>query len=320
MVNRPQRTPEQQEYRDNLAHDLKELRKYGDTWRELAKILFVKEQEKEIYQESTTGFLKYKAKEEENAKEKKENAKNNIIEWIDKCLDEKDFDKLEMLLLHCGEWWVDGTIAERLIEEWQAKIVVDNLKKRDLYRVKQPCKFAKLSVNVAEKLIEQWYQKDILYSIDDFEMNDHILELLMQYYNLKGNTILREIYGNYICSWNFRWLSKETFETFARNDIIWVVGESIDAFEWLDKHSLLILLKCYMTFDEMKILSGWIKNKKFGLLDNEVALKLPTWIVGQNFELFEWLLDLQIAKDLIKAWYWSVVAKHPEKFWLKKEK
>jgi hypothetical protein len=31
MAKRPQRTQEQQEYRDNLAHDIKNLRKYGDT-------------------------------------------------------------------------------------------------------------------------------------------------------------------------------------------------------------------------------------------------------------------------------------------------
>ena len=39
MVKTPQRTPEQKKYRDKLAHDLKELRKNGDTWRDLAKAL-----------------------------------------------------------------------------------------------------------------------------------------------------------------------------------------------------------------------------------------------------------------------------------------
>ena len=39
MVNRPQRTQEQQEYRDNLAHDLKKIRQSWNSWKELAKAL-----------------------------------------------------------------------------------------------------------------------------------------------------------------------------------------------------------------------------------------------------------------------------------------
>lgn len=320
MVTRPQRTPEQDEYRKGLYHDLRSLRQFWDTWRELARSLLEKEQKKDIYKESTTKSLKNAAIREywwkKAAEEREKHSIDEIIKWID----EKNFDDVKLALSNCEGWLVDSTIAERLIEEWQAEIVVDNLKKRYWYHLEQPCKFKKLSVNTAEKLIEQWYQNDILYSIDDFEVNDHILDLLMQYYHLESNSILREFYGNYLDS--FKWLDKKVFETFARNKIIRVVLRgTINAFKWLDKHSLLILLEnCYMTVDEKEILSDWIKDKKFGLLDNEVALKLPAWIVGQNFELFEWLLDLQIAKDLIKAWYWKVVAQHPEKFWLKKEK
>lgn len=40
MTKRLQRREKQQEYRDNLAHDVKNLRnRYGDTWKELAKTL-----------------------------------------------------------------------------------------------------------------------------------------------------------------------------------------------------------------------------------------------------------------------------------------
>lgn len=39
MAKRPQRTKEQQEYRDNLAEGLKQLRNQWDTWKELAKTL-----------------------------------------------------------------------------------------------------------------------------------------------------------------------------------------------------------------------------------------------------------------------------------------
>ncbi len=49
MVNRPQRTPEQQEYRDELAGNLKDFRSMWDTGKELAKTLLDREERSANY-------------------------------------------------------------------------------------------------------------------------------------------------------------------------------------------------------------------------------------------------------------------------------
>ena len=55
----------------------------------------------------------------------------------------------------------------------------------------------------------------------------------------------------------------------------------------------------------------------------DIAIKLiDAWYIKglmKYLDKFEWL-DEKVANILIEKWYWDFVAKHPKKFWLKKEK
>lgn len=107
------RTWREESYRNTLAHDLRELRKNWDTWRELAKTLL----EAEKYLESLGHSWGQKA-------------------WLE--------------------------LAQKLIKEWQWKIVVHHLDN-----------FEWLDLNVAEKLIEQKKLSDVCCSIKSFRASDH---------------------------------------------------------------------------------------------------------------------------------------------------
>lgn len=124
---------------------------------------------------------------------------------------------------------------------------------------------------------------------------------------------------------DFRGLNTETARAWL--DTWYQTGHfmyHLDSFTWLDKKILQKLGK----------ISGWFLYvteqqidgfKAFTWLDKKTAMILldnnsfePDRLVN-NLDKFEGI-DEEVAERLIRRWWWDYVAKHPEKFWLKKEK
>ena len=95
MAKKLQRTKEQQEYRDNLAHNVKNLRKYWDTWKDLAKTLLEKEKVTIDYLLSIW----------EDRKKWRVKVKNMVINYT--VISDIEF-----------EWLNHNEIAKKLIEKW----------------------------------------------------------------------------------------------------------------------------------------------------------------------------------------------------------
>ena len=96
------------------------------------------------------------------------------------------------------------------------------------------------------------------------------------------------------------------------------VGENIKKFKWVDHKEIAIEL---INRAQWEYVGENIK--KFECDHKEIAIELikaEQWEdVGIYIDNFK-CLDKEVAKELTKAWYGGVVLKHPEKFWLKKEK
>ena len=136
MAKRPQRTKEQQEYRDNLAHDIKNLRQYGDAWRDLAKTLLDKKQ-------STDKYLKALGEWRKLSKKKSK-------EIADKLIADGEWEYVAMYL-DKFEWLDHKEIADKLIENGRWRYVARYLDK-----------FEWLDKEIADKLIVEWYWKDVV--------------------------------------------------------------------------------------------------------------------------------------------------------------
>ena len=118
MAKKPNRTQE--------ADNLRNLRQYGDTWRDLAKNLLEKEKLTSRYIDATWEWRKLW----------KELAEKLIEKWEWYYVAE-NLDKFE---------WLDHKeIANKLIEKWKWYYVAKNLDK-----------FEWLDKETAEKLIEKW--------------------------------------------------------------------------------------------------------------------------------------------------------------------
>ncbi len=282
MAKRSQRTPEQQEYRDNLAKYLKENRKQWISWVELAEVL--------IYEKQTSEYLNALG---EGRKVEIEVAEKLIEDWYSEYLIEY-LDKFK--------WSDHQRIAEKMIENRKWWLVVKYLEKFDLLNHEK----------IVEKLIENWdvdclayhYEKLNKFKISDPKMLDALLNTgyarIPRYYleNCEGLTH-KEIAERRVDIWRSRSLAT-----------------NLDKFEWLSKNDWLSKEIAMRLIDSDRDIATkcFLENfDKFELTDEEVME-----IVERVLSI--WYYGNYIANNLIRAWYWDVVAKHPEKFWLKKEK
>ena len=121
----------------------------------------------------------------------------------------------------------------------------------------------------------------------------------------------------------FRWLlSKEIAETLIDNGFGYLVAPNLSKFEWLDMKTAEKLI------DHREWYSVLINIDKFEWLDGKkIAKKIINrfkefrdkhWVLEEIYRL-PWL-DEEIAQELNEIWYWYIVEKHLEKFWLKKGK
>lgn len=228
MAKRPFRTQEQQEYRDNLAHDIKNLRsRYWDTWKELAQTLLDDQ--------------KYKA-----------HYKNNYINslWDGRKLNKKDALKMiendpTLVSAHLDQFkWLDNEVAQKLIEAWEVTFVSLNLGSfewlakdtaneildrlptdRLAYFLHKIDSFNSLDKNFLLKFLKKIPGRKYFRSDSDF--SDYCNEI----YNLIKNNIDK-----------FEWVSldRELASKMMEAGLVTQVIENIKDFKWVDLDNIKI--------------------------------------------------------------------------------
>lgn len=228
MAKRPYRTQEQQEYRDNLAHDIKNLRsRYWDTWKELAQTLLDDQ--------------KYKA-----------HYKNNYINslWDGRKLNKEDALKMieddpTLVSAHLDQFkWLDNEVAQKLIEAWEVTFVSWNL-----------ASFEWLDKNIANKLLDDAYPEDptpFLVHIESFKELDK--DILLKFLKKLPKRKDFRYDSDHVAYWNriynliknnidkFEWVSldKDLASKMIEAGLVAQVVENIDDFEWLDLDNIKI--------------------------------------------------------------------------------
>lgn len=277
MPKRPQRTSEQQEYRDNLAKSLKEKRKQWISWIELAKALT--DEKKTLRYLDTLG---------EGRKAEVEIAEKIIEDWYSECLI-KYLDKFKRS--------DHQLIAEKMIEKRQWWLVVKYLEKFDWLNYEK----------IVEKLIKNGNSGCIAYppenlnkfKISDPEMLDALLrtgyQWIPEYYlkNCEGLTH-KEIAERWAAMWRYRPLAI-----------------NLDKFEWLSKNDWLSMEIAIAIIESQDIVAvNYVVENldKFELTDDKEIME----VVEKLFK--KWYNGHYISYGLNKAWYWDFVVRHPEKF------
>lgn len=317
MAKRPNRTPEQEENRKELANDLRKLRQYWDAWKELAKIMLEERKTYGWYQESEAKNIKEKEKAREEKLKSEENIKEKANQFVQKelgleiqewDLDDSPSGLLWKVMKKEKDWILNMDTAKKLIDAWCLGVLSHHLKK-----------FEKLDKEIAEIILnsEYWYNV-----VDNLEMFDWI-----DYNQLALELIKEQRYGKLSENLGkFKGLTKETAKAWLDSGYYTEnILHHLDSFVWLDKEVLLKLernrSRLYMSNDEKSR-----AIKLFSWLDKEAAMMIlkstyyiPASCIVDNIDQFEWL-DIEVAEKLVKVWYWDFVAKHLEKFWLKKER
>lgn len=254
------------------------------------------------------------------------------LKWLDKEIAEKlieDNDESELARNLDKFEWLDKDIADKLIEAWELRRVSENLDKfkwldhKEILRemVRRERLSSAFSVRSPRNLSKfKWLDKEMAdYLISngcklDLELNLGVFDWLDKEIAEKLN--IRYVVGHLE---KFEWLDHKKILDRLIEDECWdILANNLEKFEWLDHKRVAdeLIKHC-----EWHTLVETVD--KFKWLDKEIAWAIirhrQTHLFVENIEKFEWL-DKKIAEKLIKEWYWDVVAKYPEKFWLKKEK
>lgn len=277
MAKRSQRTPEQQEYRDNLAKYLKEKRKQWISWMEFAKVL--------TDEKKTFRYLDALG---EGRKAEVEIAVEIIEDWYSELLI-KYLDKFKRS--------DHQQIAEKMIENRKWWLVVKYLEKFDWLNHEK----------IVEKLIENWdenYLASHYENLNKFKISDpKLLDALL----ITGYARIPEYYLE-----NCEWLThKEIAERWANMWRYRSLATNLDKFEWLSKDDWLskeIAIAIIDSLDTVAV-DDVVKNlDKFELTDDKEIMEVVEKLLKKWF--------YYISEGLNKAWYWDFVERHPEKFWL----
>lgn len=310
MAKRPQRTPEQQEYRDKLAHDLRNLRnRYWDKWKELAQTLLDDQHKSDEYIKSLG-----------NRKVDKQVALD-LIEKGDIYTVVNNLDKFKDL---------DKEVAIKLVECWHWRAVVEKSEK-----------FAWLFLNeeIAEKLIQtkdmfskdsQW--KYVAYYLEKFEWLDYkkiameiiehgawysVVENLDKFWVDHSEIVNKLIdsgqWVDVLRNWNkFKWINRDD-----------VVQKMFDRWDWwciVSNRSRIDPNSEYYTKEKEERLRKFYDWLVFDQNLAEKLINIPSkeWRTGavlvDCLQYFEWLDYKKIALELIDKWYGIKVASSIWKF------
>lgn len=238
------RSYEQQEYRDNLAHDLRNLRQYGDTWKDLANAL----SEHEKLDVGPKWNSKYLESLWKNRKVWKDVAEKLIEDWNWATVI-KYIDKFK---------WLDWEIVIKLIINWDWEKVANP----DVIK-----KFEWLNKDVAKELINIVYEREgyipipigceaVAFNIDKFEwLDEEIAEGLIE--RQFGYRVLDKLE-------KFQWLNwKKIANKLIESHQGWAVIAYIDKFEWLDEQIAEKLIRAwYSNYVIENPEKFWLKKEK----------------------------------------------------------
>ena len=256
MTKRTRRTKEQQEYRDNLAHDLKNLRQYGEIWKELARILLEEKKKTTEYKDSSTA---------------KSRQKEERFIW---CINNKSIDGIRSRVKRLPSLDTDtieeihkalGSRASYVFADYFEKIKPEDREK------------------IAEMIIDTADGDDLGYFLETFKsktkLGKHLFNKIMERYpeirafggSNKNTPIFKSLR-------NFEWLDKDILLKLLgimhegkdyeyEHRILW---EGLKAFTWLDNEVALILMKIDWTE------KGFAENLESfeWMLDEKIARKL----------------------------------------------
>ena len=283
MPKKSQRTKKEQQERNKLAHDLRSLRQYGDSWKELARTL-LEEKKNPIGKNRDFPVNKNRVGSRGINRDNRVEKRKKIMDCIKKGDENGIKDAFETRIVNHS---LDIEVAESLIKWWYKELVAENMVKferSDYYKI-------------FEMLIESGYSsRDIakIFGRADDQGKPKKIDWLDQ---KTLEMLIEKGWGPYIKRdhlRSFEWLDKEMFLKIFEDRMRWKhnVVRNLGSFNWLDKGVLSLILED--------------NSKNIGY-------------VAENLGSFEWL-DEDFAKELIEKWYWDAVVKHPEAFGLKKEK
>ncbi len=227
MAKRPYRTPKQQEYRDNLAHDTKNLRnRYGNTWKELAKTLL---DDQKYHPHNKNKYI------------------NSL--WDGRKLNKEDALKMiennpQLVSGHLNHFkWLDDEVAQKLIAAWEVTFVSNNLGS-----------FEWLDEDTANEILD-WIHTDklpyFLYKINSFNTLDKnfLLKFLKKipdrkhfYSDSHFSNYCNEIYDlikNNIDKFEWVSLDRDLAAKMIEAGLAQQVTENIKDFEWIDLNDVL---------------------------------------------------------------------------------
>jgi len=310
IVKKVQRTKEHQEYRDNLANGIKNMRKKWVYWKKIAQILL--EQGKITPEYIDDGKIDIEMVEKLVEDWYWDYVAEDLDDWIIK---EQLTEGIAEKLIVNGQWYVVGShidkfewlnhrkIAEELLEWWDFAVIalIDNIDKFKWLDHKK----------IAESLIEKWFWWFVAKNINKFEWLNHseIAEKIIAAWNWSA-------IANYLEK--FEWLNhKEIAESLlnqTRRE--WeFLAYNFYKFKWLDqKYVAKRLIQKRDSWARAVADSIQFFDKK---CHKKVAIMLiDDWYLEyliENLDKFEWL-DEDILKILIRFWYLDVVKKYLEKF------
>lgn len=314
MTKRLQRREKQQEYRDNLAHDVKNLRnRYGDTWKELAKTL-LKDQQENSYE-----YLDSLWKDRLNKKlamQLMEKGDKKSMIFLEANIEKfKDLDKeVALKLIECWLWWtilhyyekfdglvLDEDIALKLInskdsygESWWRSIPY-HLEKFKWINLKK----------IAMKLIESGEWSGVVDNLDKFWL-DH-------------NEVVNKLIDSY--QWWLVLYNWKTFKWVKRDE---VVKKMFDKWDWYK----IVTAREKIDPDSHYGLNAEQKENLTAFLDwlvlnqdlAEKLINVPNKtcrtgaILINCLQYFEWLDYKKLALELIDKWYGIEVGNNIWKF------
>lgn len=293
------RTQEQQEYRDQLAHTIKSLRKYRKG-NELAGILLDNEKFTENYVNSLGENRKM------DKKASKERFRNNswfVIRNLEKF--DLDNNKLAKRLLDINEAWVltylkhfkwlDSEVAERLFNLWYDQDIYDNIDSFD----ESVKKIIKQKMNNFKKNAS--YDKRYLWNSEDEEQT-----AINEQTEYKEEVKIEENVDVNYEHWN---MSQEVKDYFNKDKFEKPFFE-VD-FDWkkmfLTKlQPILMSYIWFVWFIEVNWkyeIRYFIKSKSEGLWRCCPWYRDPLWRVSKLNEFNPWRMKPEIEEKYRKAWF-----------------
>lgn len=310
MAKRPQRTKEQQEYRDNLARDLKSLRTRWETGKELAEALLDDQKNTPEYIVSKYGYTN---------------------KWAKQLIDAWQGSYLISNLYSFEN--LDKEVAQKLLENG----LRDELRNKQFYQ--EWGWFEKWDNEFAIKLIENWYLEYVWCALNNFEgLDKDIANKLIEFprYGERIEYILmnnldkfewldcNEVVDKLLESPNswflsnhfdkFWWLNKKTADRLMENGETGIVFYHMDKFDWLNQgivakkmiekwrwHSVAINIHVFKPEYHKEIADDLINSWDTRNIEDLL----------QNLNKFKWLNHKDIVDKLFKIWKWWILNRYP---------